>query len=184
MKKSLVTLLMASALICGVVADEALRLSQEEAKQLHALILVGELQDFGARASSASAYLMAAELLLDYPSREQNRTRVVELCGQARELERDDELVQAWADRLETRVNKSIRGPRSDFLERVGLLEPSQSIDVTGSYRGAWLHGEGVRLEMTDENGKPVEAASSAALLRVVNDDEEMVASYQLILLK
>jgi hypothetical protein len=183
-KKALLSLFLAGSLVCGVMADEALRLSQEEAKQLHALILVGELQDFGARASNASAYLMAAELLLDYPSREQNRGRVTLLCGQARVLGRDDDLVQAWADRLETRVKKSIRGPRSDFLEVLGTLGPSGFLEMQGSYRGAWIQGEGVRLELVDGEGEAVDQASDAATLRVVNEKGEDSSSYQLILLK
>ena len=86
MRKTVLTLILLGALAFSAGADEALRLNKEEAKQLHALLLVGELQDFGARASNPSAYLMAAELLLDYPSREQNRSRVSELCVEARAL--------------------------------------------------------------------------------------------------
>lgn len=183
MKKTILSLLLAGSLVCGSFADEALRLSQEEAKQLHALILVGELQDFGARASNASAYLMAAELLLDYPSRRQNRARIARLCEQARGLGRSDELVQAWADRLETRLRKSIRGPQSDFWEKIGTLEPAELFEVKGSYRGAWLQGEGMRLQMLDTYGDEVKLAEKAALFRVVNEGND-TAPFQLILLQ
>lgn len=182
-KTFFLSLLLVVSLICGTLSDEALDLSREEAKQLHALLLVGELQDFGERAGNPSAYLMAAELLLDYPSREQNRGRVTRLCGHARALGRDDELVQAWADRLESRVKKSIRGPRSNFLEVIGTLEGSQVLELPGSYRGVWLHDDGLQLEMLDHQGKTVKDASHATVLRLVNDTEEP-SSYQLILLE
>ena len=182
MRKTVLTWIILGALAFSTGADEALRLNKEEAKQLHALLLVGELQDFGARANNPSAYLMAAELLLDYPSREQNRSRVSELCGQARALGKDDELVQAWADRLETRLRKSVRGPRTAFVERIGTLRPSAEFTVRGGFRGAWLHGEGMRLEKLDGEGSPVDEISQAASLRVVNAGGEEGA-FQLILL-
>ena len=182
MKKTLLSWILVGTLACGAQADEALRLNKEEAKQLHALLLVGELQDFGARANNPSAYLMAAELLLDYPSREQNRSRVSELCAQARALGKDDELVQAWADRLETRLRKSVRGPRTAFVERIGTLRPSAEFTVRGGFRGAWLHGDGMRLEKLDGEGSPVDEISQAASLRVVNAGGEEGA-FQLILL-
>ena len=183
MRKTVLIWILLGVLALCACADEALRLNKEEAKQLHALLLVGELQDFGARASNPSAYLMAAELLLDYPSREQNRSRVSELCGQARALGRDDELVQAWADRLETRLRKSVRGPRTAFLERIGTLPSSAEFTVRGSFRGAWLHGDGMRLEKLDEKGSPVAEVGQAASLRVVNAGGAG-GSYQLILLE
>ncbi|MCA9780651.1 MAG: hypothetical protein KC800_28210 [Candidatus Eremiobacteraeota bacterium] len=182
MKKTLLSWILVGTLACGAQADEALRLNKEEAKQLHALILVGELQDFGARAKSPSAYLMAAELLLDYPSREQNRSRVSELCGQARSLGRDDELVQAWADRLETRLRKSARGPKSEFVERIGILQPSEVFAVDGRFRGVWLHGDGMRLEMLDARGESVDTVFEAETLRVVNAGG-VEGVFQLILL-
>ena len=183
MKKTLLLWMLVGALALCTHADEALRLNKEEAKQLHALLLVGELQDFGARANNPSAYLMAAELLLDYPSREQNRSRVSELCGQARALGRNDELVQAWADRLETRLRKSDRGPRTAFLERAGTLRPSADFMVRGNFRGAWLHGDGMRLEKLDEDGSPVHDLAQAKRLRVVNAGGAEGA-FQLILLE
>ncbi len=183
MKKTLLIWMLLGVLTLCAWADEALRLDKEEAKQLHALLLVGELQDFGARANNPSAYLMAAELLLDYPSREQNRSRVSELCGQARALGRNDELVQAWADRLETRLRKSDRGPRTAFVERTGRLRPSAEFVVQGDFRGAWLHGDGMRLEKFDEEGAPVDEVGQAASLRVFNAGGAEGA-FQLILLE
>jgi hypothetical protein len=183
LRRTVLTWILLGALAFCACADEALRLNKEEAKQLHALLLVGELQDFGARANNPSAYLMAAELLLDYPSREQNRSRVSELCGQARVLGKDDELVQAWADRLETRLRKSARGPRTAFLERTGTLQPFEDFTAQGSFRGAWLHGDGMRLERLDGQGSPVDEIAQAERVRVVNVGGAEGA-FQLILLE
>lgn len=183
MKKAILLLLLVGSLCCQSLADEALRLSQEEARQLHALLLVGELQDFGTRAKNASAILMAAELLLDYPTQRQSKERIAKLCQQARSLDQNDELVQAWAGRLETRLRKSLRGPESEFLERTGSLAATQSVVFTGPFRGAWLYGRGVGLTMVNALGDEVDTAAKAEQIRLTNQTHKP-AHYQLLLLK
>ena len=59
---------------------------------------------------------------------------------------------------------------------------PSTEFTVRGRFRGAWLHGNGMRLEKLDEEGSPVDEVEQATTLRVVNAGGEEGA-FQLILL-
>ena len=109
--KELCCLILLLWLLSGAsLADEKLRLSQEDAKQLHAFLLTGELLDFGRRADSPGAYLMAVELMLDYPTADFDRVKALSLCRRARELAGGDPIFQSWAKRLELRASKTERG--------------------------------------------------------------------------
>lgn len=160
MKKHLISALICFQVLGAVRADETLRLSQEDAKQLHAFLLTGELLDFGDRTRSASAYLMAAELMLDYPTGPVSKEKVVELCQQARKLINDDEFLLSWANRLELRVVKSSRGVASDFVTSQGVLEAGEARIIRGSYDAGWIDSSTAELRLVDEQGDVLQRGS------------------------
>lgn len=167
-----VTFLIIVCLLAAAGADERqerLRLSKEEAKQLHALLLAGELQDFGDRANSPSAYLMAAELLLDYPTRERPRTRVLDLCGQALELGARDDFLMMWAQRLKTRLAKTPRAPLPNFIERSGTLQAQGSTVFEGSFSAGWVKKSNLTLELLDDQGRVLDSGSQVWSDRLVS---------------
>ena len=88
-------------------------LHEEDAKRLEAFVLAENLLDFAARASSARAYLMAAELRLLYPVTSvegQPAESVQTLLARGRALAPTDAGVQLWAGQLSKLASKSPRG--------------------------------------------------------------------------
>ncbi len=156
MKKMFVRAMVLLFLITPGLADDKLRLSQEDAKQLHAFMLTTELLDFGDRAQSASAYLMAAELMLDYPTGDLAKARILELCGQARRLFDDDPFLKSWVDRLELRAGKTSRDLSPRFVVREGTLAGGQSVEFQGDFEAAWLAGKGLELQLLEADGRLV----------------------------
>jgi hypothetical protein len=193
MKKMFLTALVMFQLATPLAADDALRLSQEDAKQLHAFLLTSELLDFGDRAQSASAYLMAAELMLDYPTGELGRSRILELCQRGRGLAGNDAFLHGWIERLELRAGKKPRDLNSKFLVRVGRLEVGESMEFEGEFDAAWMVGDLLEMQLLDSDGQvlktgkklaaPVNSEDSVTCWRVTNVGQSS-ARYRLLFRK
>lgn len=87
-------------------------LQKKDAERLEAFVLAENLVDFAARAGSARAYLMAAELRLLYPilGDGEKGESVTSLLDRARQLAPNDPGVQDWATQLAKLARKSSRG--------------------------------------------------------------------------
>ena len=160
-RTGIAALLMLAGLWGTAPADEKLELSQQDAKQLHAFLLTGELLDFGRRTSAPSAYLMACELMLDYPTDDTRSTKILELCREARALGRDDTFMQGWADRLELRASKKPRAPSPSFVSSEGCLRAGEARLLEGGFDAAWVTGADVALERRDLDGSVLERGST-----------------------
>jgi hypothetical protein len=130
----------------GVTAWAAGRpLHEEDAKRLEAFVLAENLLDFAARANSARAYLMAAELRLLYPVTDpenQPAQSIQTLLARGQQLAPGDAAVQMWARQLSKLANKSPRG-EGETWRRVDVhLEANQV------YRQAFTTTSGERLVM------------------------------------
>lgn len=186
MKKTILTGLLCLQLVLGGGADEKLRLSQEDAKQLHAYLLTGELLDFGQRADSASAYLMAVELMLEYPTGTTQKMRALEFCARARQLAGNDNFILMWADRLESRAGKVVRGSELAFRSKEGVLRPGASLYLPGRYQLAWVKGENLQLETLDSVGQVVKTGTEIEVSgdwRLTNVGDR-ISRYRLLLKK
>lgn len=188
MKKIWLILCLFWLLSGSVSADETLRLSQEDAKQLHAFLLTGELLDFGRRADSPGAYLMAVELMLDYPTEDFDRDRALKLCLRARELAGSDEVFRSWAKRLELRASKTERGVARRFVVRNGVLEAGSALYLPGAYETVWVQGPGLSLQWRDPVSGEIESGETL-LVKGLAPDQWWVfnqgtesASYRLLL--
>ena len=160
--KELCCLILLLWLLSGAsLADEKLRLSQEDAKQLHAFLLTGELLDFGRRADSPGAYLMAVELMLDYPTADFDRVKALSLCRRARELAGGDPIFQSWAKRLELRASKTERGGAGRFVVRSGVLEAGAALYLPGDYEAVWVQGEAMSLQMRDPISQEIRSTNA-----------------------
>ena len=149
-------------LLLGVgKADDTLALSKEDAKQLHAFLLRVELLNFGDRAKSASAYLMAAELFLDYPPGEVPKERIVELAEKAQGLADGDEFLEAWVERILLRSSKIERGLVNQFEEKWISLEPGGIHTLSGEYKAAWIRGERTEIQILDKDGRVLETGQT-----------------------
>lgn len=155
--------LMFTGLVGAAPADEKLELSQQDAKQLHAFLLTGELLDFGRRTSAPSAYLMACELMLDYPTDDTQSAKILKLCKEARALGRDDTFMQGWADRLELRASKKPRAPSPNFDSSEGCLQAGEARLLEDGFEAVWVTGPDVALERRDPDGSVLERGSSLA---------------------
>lgn len=147
MKRFWLALCLVCVLANGVVADDTLRLSREDAKQLHAFLLTGELLDFGRRADSPGAYLMAIELMLDYPTGEFDRVGLLRLCQKAKDLSGSDDVFLSWAQRLKLRASKTERSGASSFVVKSGVLEAGAALYLPERYSAAWIQGQGLSLQ-------------------------------------
>lgn len=87
-------------------------LQKRDAERLEAFVLAENLVDFAARAGSARAYLMAAELRLLYPVQGDGEKAepVSALLERARALAPNDAGVQDWAGQLARLAAKAPRG--------------------------------------------------------------------------
>lgn len=160
-RSGVAALLMFAGLLGAAPADEKLELSQQDAKQLHAFLLTGELLDFGRRTSAPSAYLMACELMLDYPTDKTQSAKILKICKQARTLGRDDAFMQGWADRLELRASKKPRAPSPDFVSSEGCLQAREARSMESGFGAVWVTGTDVTLERRDRDGSVLERGPS-----------------------
>lgn len=188
MKKLLICALMLFQLCGPAASDEKLELSQQDAEALQAFLLSSELLDFGRRTSSPKAYLMAAELMLDYPTVELMKARILVLCRRAREHGLEDLVVQRWAEQLELRLNKTTRNANSPFHLFEGTLEPDESVEFEGLYRAGWVTGEGIILRVLSADKREVMSGEhlvvtgdGSRLWRVTNKGKDP-APYRLLL--
>ncbi len=104
-------------------------LSREDAARLEAFVLTENLLDFAARSNSPQAYLMAAQLMLEYPTvheGQESRKAVQTLIERALKLAPEDEAVRLWAQRLNQQANKTTRGPRVVLERRDFRLKKNQ----------------------------------------------------------
>ncbi|MGE0488860.1 MAG: hypothetical protein AB7S38_06565 [Vulcanimicrobiota bacterium] len=148
-------------LLCALAqADDDWRrgkaLSRQDAEQLHAFLLSGELLDFAHRCGSARSYLLAAQLRLDYPTKPFEPGPVLELCRQARAVMGDDSLARGWAEELENRARKHPRGAAGPLEAREGELPAGGSLTLAAQWMA--VRGDGnFQLERLDPAGKVLE---------------------------
>ena len=142
MKQFFLVFLAIIALSLSAQCDDKLRLSREDAKQVHAFFLTGELLDFAKRSNSASSYLMACELILDYPPENFSSGDVLKYCNLARTLAAGDTFLEDWISRVELRARKTIRSVQNPFALYSGELEAGQELHFEGNFNAAWTKGE------------------------------------------
>lgn len=126
LKYTLIFLILLSGL---ALAKFSQNLSREDAARLEAFVLTENLLDFAARSNSPQAYLMAAQLMLEYPTvheGQESRKMVQTLIERALKLAPEDEATRLWAQKLSRQANKTARGPRVVLERRDFHLEKDQ----------------------------------------------------------
>ena len=133
MKRLFSLLVLATLALKTVAAEPLARLSTQDAQRLEAIVLSENLLDFAARAGSARAYLMAAELRLEYPVKRQGQDPgefVRQTVERAVSLAPGDEFTMRWAERLEKLNRKVARnGPINTSLFEISL-EPDNKLEM------------------------------------------------------
>ena len=112
----------------------AQNLSAADARRLEAFVLTENLIDFADRTKSPQAYLMAAQLLLKYPTSTDGRNpkpTILDWINKARKMAPTDESVAVWANELERAANKTERGS-NEVLTRLDVrLMTDESFETT-----------------------------------------------------